>query len=118
MNVATWNALHDGRLIAAEGTVPGDLRLSVAITYLCGHLPTHSEHLTITLVECQRFEYEPHEGPAVVDPMVVSALGLELLSAELSNDRINVECADGSYGGQLVLQYESAEVATAEGRTL
>jgi len=38
MDVATWNVLHDGRVIAAEGSVPGDLMLSVEIAYLCGHL--------------------------------------------------------------------------------
>ena len=121
MDVATWNVLHDGRVIAAEGIVPGELILSVEIAYLCGHLPTQAEHLVVTLAGCERCEYQPYEQPSVTEPSAVAALGLEILSADLASGCVSVECGDGGYGGyggQLLLRYASAHLQTAEGRPL
>ncbi len=118
MDVATWNVLHDGRVIAADGAVPGDLWLFVEISYLCHYLPTQAEHLVLTLAGCERLEYQPYEQRPVIGPSAIAALGLELLSAELSGGAINIECADGGYGGQLVMQYKSANLSTAEGQSL
>ena len=120
MDVATWNVLHDGRVVAAEGAVPGELRLSVEIAYLCRHLPTQIEHLIVTLGGCERFEYQPYEGPRLAEPSDVAALGLELLTAGqgLDGGCVSIECADGGYGGQLVLRYASAHLHTAEGGPL
>jgi hypothetical protein len=103
MDVATWNVLHDGRVIAAEGSVPGDLRLSIEIEYLCRHLPTQAEHLVVTLLGCERFEHQPYEQPTRAGPTDIAAFHLELLTAGagLDGDCINIECADGGYGGQL-----------------
>jgi hypothetical protein len=91
MDVATWNVLHDGRVIAATGTIPGDVRLSIEIAYLCRHLPTEAEHLVVTMVGCERFEYQPYEQPPVADPSAVAALGLELLSAKLARGLVTVD---------------------------
>lgn len=33
-HTAAWDYLHDGSLDRAEGTVPGDLALSISIPYL------------------------------------------------------------------------------------
>jgi hypothetical protein len=118
MDVATWNVLHDGRVIAAAGTIPGDVRLSVKIAYLCRYLPTQAEHLVVTLSGCERLEYQPYEQPPVADPSAIAALGLDLLSAELTGGFVTVECADGGYGGQLVLRYAAAGLSTSEGRPL
>src|ERR1700677_5009596 len=76
MDVATWNVLHDGRVIAADRSVPGDLRLSVEIAYLCHHLPTKAEHLVVTLVGCERFQYRPYGQPPLAEPSAIAALGL------------------------------------------
>ena len=118
IDAAIWNVLHDGEVIAAEGSVPGDLRLSVGIAYLCGHLPTGAGHVVVTLAGCDRFEYRPYEQPPVSDPSAVAAVGLQLLSAEVADGAVCVECADGGYGGQLVMRYASARASTAEGRPL
>lgn len=118
LEVAIWNVLHDGEVIAADGLVPGDLRLSVGIAYLCGHLPTEAGHVVVTLVGCDRFEYRPYEQPTVSDPSKVAAVGLEMLSAEVADGAMCVECADGGYGGQLVMRYSFAQTSTAEGRPL
>jgi len=120
MGVATWNVLHDGRVIAAAGFIPGDLRLSVEIAYLCHHLPTKDEHLVVTLVGCERFVYQPYEQPPLTEPSAIAAIRLELLtaSAGLDGGCIKIECADGGYGGQLMLKYAFAHLHTAEGNLL
>jgi len=118
VNVAVWNVLHDGEVVAAEGTIPGDLRLSVGIAYLCGHLPTQAEHVVVSLTGCERFEYLPYEGPPVSDPAAIAALRLELLSAHIADGSIRVECADGGYGGYILTRYSTSCVATAEGQSL
>ena len=118
MDVAIWNMLHDGEVIAAEGTVPGELRLSVGISYLCAHLPTRAGSVVVTLIGCERFEFRPYEQSPVTDPHALATLGLQLLSAELVDGSIHVHCADSSYGGSLFTRYSSASVATEEGRAL
>ena len=116
MDEATWNVLHDGRVVRADGVVPGELRLSVEIAYLCGHLPTEAEHVTVTLAGCERFEYQSYQEPPVFEPSAVAALGLELLSAGPAEAGLNIECADGRSGGRLLFRYKYASMATAEGR--
>lgn len=118
MDVATWNVLHDGRLIAAAGSVPGDVKLSIEIEYLCRHLPTQSRHLFVRLNGCERLEFQPYEQPPISKLAVITAFGLELLSAEIAGEFMNIDCADGSYGGNLLLRYVSAELSTAEGQPL
>lgn len=118
INVDVWNVLHDGELIAADGSVPGELKLSVGIAYLCVHLPTDAAHVIITLSGCDRFEYQPYRDPRVSNPSAVAAMRLQFLSAEVADGAVSVECADGGYGGHLALQYLSASAATAEGRPL
>ena len=118
MDTGFWDVLHDGKVVAASGAVPGDLRLSIRIAYLCGHLPTGADHVSVTLAACERLEYRPYQEPPVPGPAAIASLGLVLLSAELVNGSVSVECADGGYGGQLLLRYSSAHAATAEGRPL
>ena len=118
MDVATWNVLHDGRIVLADGIVPGDIWLSVEIAYLCGHLQTSATCLFVDLRGCVLFEYRPYNAAPVVDPRAVASLQLEILSAGLNSDFLSVECADGSYGGQLHVQYKVAETRTGEGQLL
>jgi hypothetical protein len=113
MNVATWNVLHDGRLTTAKGSVPGDLTLTVEIAYLRRHLPSRSRDLSLVLLGCERFEYQPYEEPALTEPSAIAALHLELLRADSNGNNLSVECADGSYGGKLLLRYENAVFTTA-----
>ena len=88
MDVASWNVLHDGRLIAAERELPGELRLSIAIAYLCRNLPTQSKHLLLLLSDCDQFEYRPYgDRPLVIEKSAITLSRLELLSAESVTSR-------------------------------
>ena len=77
MDVATWNVLHDGRIAATKGDVPGNLILTIEIAYLRRHLPSRCRDLSLTLLGCERFEYQPHEEPALTEPSAIAALRLE-----------------------------------------
>jgi hypothetical protein len=115
MDAVLWNLLHDGRIVSAEATAPGVLRLLVDIGYLCELLPTGGEQLVVELHGCDRFEYCPFEGTAVTVPRDVAAIGLEILRAAVESDAMVIECADGSYGGQLRAKYVAAQVLSLEG---
>ena len=118
MDVAVWNVLHDGCITAVEGTVPGELRLTVEIQYLCPHLPTRADHLFVTLDGCERFEYQPYERCATTGVSAVAALELGLLSALEADGYLRVACSDSGVGGELMLRYATARLSTAEGREL
>src|SRR5439155_835544 len=118
MTAATWNVLHDGRITSAAGVLPGNLRLIVHIGYLCDLLPTNGKQLVIDLQNCESIAYQSFDGSSVIDPCEVAALGLEILNASTDGQSMVVECADGSYGGQLYVRYSEAEVATLEGQSL
>ena len=118
MDVATWNVLHDGRVISIEGKVPGDLRLSIEIEYLCGSLATRSGHMVVKLVGCERFEYLPYQEPPVTVLSEIVSLTLGLLTAKLVAGCLSIQCSGRGYGGQLLLRYDVAHTATAEGVAL
>jgi hypothetical protein len=118
MDASTWNVLHDGRIASASGALPGDLRLLIHIGYLCELLPTAGKQLVVELRGVELFQYRPFEGSAATFPHEVASLGLEILRAAAVGESIVVECADGSYGGQLHVRYSQAEVATLEGQPL
>jgi hypothetical protein len=115
MDAALWNLLHDGRIVSAKATALGVLRLVVDIGYLCKLLPAGGEQLVVELRGCDKFEYCPFEGTAVTAPRDVVAIGLEVLRAAIESDSMVIECADGSYGGQLRAKYVGAQVLTLEG---
>jgi hypothetical protein len=115
MNEDTWNVLHDGGIVTAKGQVPGDLRLTIEIGYLCGHLPTQAEMLIINLTGCERFEYESHDGQSLHDPSAVAEMRISILSAEMTDGCVKVACTGPSASGELRLRYASCQVATTEG---
>lgn len=108
---AVWNTLHDGTIERLQGSVPGDLTLTVGIAYLCGKLPTTSQHLVVRLRGCARFDYAPFHGEPVINLAELAALQIEVLSARRVHGFISVCCT----AGFLTLAYESVEVSLAEG---
>jgi hypothetical protein len=118
MDAGTWNVLHDGRITSADGLVPGDLRLTVDIGYLCDWLPTSGKVLMLYLRGCQKFEYHPFERSPLMVPAEVAAAGLEILRAACDDDTMIIEVADGSYGGRLRVKYLTAEIETLEQKRL
>lgn len=114
MNHSVWDTLHDGGIEAASGCVPGDVRLSVGIAYLCDELPTAQDRLELRLYCCRRFEYQPHAGPVVIELAQIATRGIEILGADAHHDRVVVQCA----GGTLLADYELSEVWLYEGKSI
>jgi len=115
MDVATWNVLHDGRIIDVKGELPGDLTLSVEIAYLCRGLNTTAEHLVLEIKDCRRFEYRPYEPATAPAARPQAAIGVEILSAGIAMGQLSIACADGGAGGELLVDYDGAYVFTSEG---
>jgi hypothetical protein len=115
---AVWSTLHDGCMVAIEGTVPGDLRITVEIQYLCRYLPTESECIIVTLEDCTRFEYRPYEYPRTNDLNEIAALELEIIGARVAGDGVAVDCGHRSHGGELTVNYKRTRCSTTEGRVI
>jgi hypothetical protein len=54
---AIWNILHDGVIVAVEGTVPGNLRIDIEIDYLRKRIPDSGNLIPVLLIGCTRFAF-------------------------------------------------------------
>ena len=78
-----WNVLHDGGIDSISGSVPGEVRLTVGITYLRELFEDPGESVLITLHDCTFFSFRPWDtDESVADLAAISALELEVLSVE------------------------------------
>ena len=111
---AVWNILHDGTIDAVRGEVPGDVELSISISYLCGMLPTNSDHLLVKLSQCTLARMELFSGATRQGLVAFGDGDTEILSAKAINDAVEVCCRDG----MLTLHYGSVAVRLAEGTTV
>jgi hypothetical protein len=62
---AIWNILHDGVIVAVDGTVPGDLRIDVEIDYLRERIPDPGTLIQVLLIGCTRFAFKDYEKSEV-----------------------------------------------------
>lgn len=111
MNAATWNTLHDGSIKSVKGDVPGDVTITVGISYLCQKLPTTAEFLFLCLRRCTRLVFAPFGGKPVADTTDIETLDLVVLSANEQGGVISVNCVTGV----LTLAYQEIEIKLAEG---
>ena len=113
MNPSLWNLLHDATLAAVEGSVPGDLLLTIECDYIREMLPRTGAGFVVRLCGCSFFEFEPYDQPPYADLPAIGQLELEILSAEAGNP-LAICCT----GGTLRLRYESAEIALDSGKAI
>jgi hypothetical protein len=111
LNYALWNTLHDGCIKSVEGTIPGDVTITVDISYLCEKLPTVAKHLKVHLQQCSCLEFQPFQGGSITEFGELASCGVEILSAGEEGNFVNICCANGS----LKLAYMRAETHLAEG---
>jgi hypothetical protein len=91
-----WNVLHDGRILAASGEVPGTVRLNVSINYLRERFTDPGKFIQVTLTGCTRFAYKPFDEQAFTTGLAAIAdFEPEVLSAELQDGLCKVDCACG-----------------------
>ena len=106
---AIWNVLHDGSIIAIQGTVPGTVRLDVSIDYLRERFSDSGKIIEVTLTGCTRFAYRDFDvGEFSTEFSVIAAMEPEVLSAKMRGDLNEVYCVSGvlevvAVGGSLAL---------------
>ena len=113
MDSSLWNLFHDATLAAAEGSVPGDVLLTIECDYLRKMFPEAGAGFTVRLRNCSLFEFEPYDQPPCADLAAIGQLEPEILSAESGNP-LEICCT----GGTLRLRYVSAETALDSGKAI
>lgn len=109
-----WNILHDGTIDAARGEIPGDVQLTISISYLCGMLPTKSDHLLVKLSTCTLARMELFSGATRQGLVAFGDGDTEILSAKAINGAVEVCCRQG----MLTLQYRGVSARLTEGPTI
>jgi hypothetical protein len=94
---AIWNILHDGVIVAVEGTVPGNLRIDIEIDYLRKRIPDPGTSIQVLLVGCTRFALREYENAKFSTALTeIAAMRPEVLNASLKNGICKIDCADGT----------------------
>jgi hypothetical protein len=94
---AIWNILHDGVIVAIDGTLPGDLRIDIEIDYLRKRIPDPGTLIQVFLIGCTRFAYQGFEATAFSTELAaVAAMQPEVLGGSMKDGICEVECSDGT----------------------
>lgn len=113
IHTAAWDYLHDGSLDRAEGTVPGDLALSISIPYLRRAFQPEGDGFVLLLRGCTLFQLEEHDGAVLADPREIAERSPELLSI-VSEAPLTIYTTLGT----LTLAYRALELALDTGQPL
>ena len=94
---AIWNILHDGVIVAVDGTLPGDLRIDIKIDYLRKRIPDPGTLIQVLLLGCTRFalkEYEKSEFSTALTE--IAAMRPEIVSVSMKEGACKVDCTEGT----------------------
>ena len=111
MSVELWDILHDGVMEAVEGSVPGDLTLTVRIEYLRGLFPAGGKNIIVKLVGCDTLTYQP-DGSGELLHSLGPELPEGILASEADGGLIRVHCMNGV----LSLRYREYSLALDNGQ--
>jgi hypothetical protein len=108
MKAALFNTLHDGKLVAIQGMVSGDIELSIVCNYLRERIHVPGTTFLVKLRKCRRFEFntDHDEFPKNADLREIGNKGLDILSSEEVGGLVVVYCGNG----ELLMDFESASV--------
>lgn len=100
-----------------SGRVPGDLRLTVHIPYLCELFEDPGESIFVTLHDCSSFAFKPWDSQDVLtDLAAILALDLEILGVD---DNGGIVCALSAVpGGVLTIEAEAFSLALGSNRPI
>jgi hypothetical protein len=94
---AIWNILHDGAIVAIDGTVPGNLRIDVEIGYLRKRIPDPGTLIQVLLIRCTRFAFREYEKSEFSTALTeIAATGPEIVSASMKDGVCEVGCTAGT----------------------
>jgi hypothetical protein len=122
-----FSIFHDGGIEKAT-LFDGTLKLTIGITYLAERVKSGSEFFYVELGGFRDVEFRAwpaileNEKVLISDLAVISKLELEILSANLKEDRFEIICNIPSYlnsdysGGELLFRADSARVYDEVGK--
>ena len=118
-----WNVLHDATLIAAAGSIPGTVALTLECDYLRKRFPVRGEHFVLILEGCSRFQFRPWDEqlPVVSNLAAIAAERLWILSADQRDEHCQIHCqltGKRSGGGSLEIAAQSATLRLDSGATI
>lgn len=94
---AIWNILHDGVIVAVDGTLPGDLRMDVKIDYLRKRIPDSGDLIHILLIGCTRFAFRAYEKSEYLTVLnEIAAMKPEIVSVSMKDGVCEVDCPEGT----------------------
>jgi hypothetical protein len=94
---AIWNILHDGVIVAVDGTLPGDLRLDVEIDYLRKRIPDPGDLIQILLIGCTRFAFKEYEKSEYTMALAeFAAMRPEIVSVAMKDGVCEIVCTEGT----------------------
>ncbi len=115
MSVEIWSILHDGVINRIDGSVPGNVSVTVEIEYLRRMFSENGNSIIVSLLTCETFKYQPHEpSELLTDLSAISDIHPEILYADIENDVIHVDCNDGT----LWLKYQDFSLMLDDGQPI
>jgi hypothetical protein len=90
-----WGILHDGLIIDLSGTVPGSVTAVIRCQYLRDKFTPPGHAFRVILPDCQRFEYEPFDEPAITALAEVASRKPMILYCATNDLTVELDCVDG-----------------------
>lgn len=94
---AIWNILHDGVIVAVEGTVPGSLWIDIEIDYLRKRFADPGTLIQVHLMGCTRFAFKEYEKSDFSTGLTeIAATRPVMVSASIKDGVCEVDCTVGT----------------------
>jgi hypothetical protein len=110
---STWGVFHDGVIQAIEGTIPGNLVLTIEIGYLRAMFEGDGTSFRVALAGCTRLRYSEYDEEPTVDLDRIREREPEILYVT-SEHPLVLDCVMGP----LELEYEEMAVTLDNGLEL
>lgn len=114
MKESSFVILHEGVIQNIEGRTPGKILLTIDCKYLRQKHKAPGTTFTIELSNCKKIHYLSDEGKSLSDPQDIIKEKVEILSASLLGELVEVYCASGT----LTLDFDKATIYLNEKTTI
>ena len=114
-NLDYWHCFHDGMIIAAAGSVPGDVEFTIDCDCIREELHQSPGTFLLRVTNCTLFEIAPYETDLALDGFEALASGeFEILDAVIERGVVEVSNATGT----MRLCYESEVLMLDDGMVI
>ena len=113
MNPDAWGCFHDGEIIAADGLVPGQVTLTMRITYLRRMFPQEGDYFLITLDDCTHIQFAPFQDPVTTELAEIARHEPMVLYVR-EQTPLKLDCANGVFEAN----YGAMSVALDSGQSV